>query len=102
MIDRRGPEWDCTVKEWMLWQWQATMHLNGKGYKATLEGENRDDATSGDAAVRAEYARKNGDLPLTMHAHSIRASLRGAARSLSHAWACLGEQECAQEYFGGG
>ena len=21
----------------MLWQWQATMHLNGKGYKATLE-----------------------------------------------------------------
>ena len=38
------------------------MHLNGKGYKATLEGENRDDATSGDAGVRAEYARKNGDL----------------------------------------
>ena len=23
----------------MLWQWQATMHLNGKGYKVTLEGE---------------------------------------------------------------
>ena len=51
LIDRRGPEWDCTVKEWMLWQWQATMHLNGKGYKATLEGENRDDATSGAAAA---------------------------------------------------
>ena len=62
LIDRRGPEWDCTVKEWMLWQWQATMHLNGKGYKATLEGENRDDATSGDAKVRDEYVRKNGDL----------------------------------------
>ena len=46
----------------MLWQWQATMHLNGKGYKATLEGENRDDATSGDATVRDEYVRKNGDL----------------------------------------
>ena len=46
----------------MLWQWQATMHLNGKGYKATLEGENRDDATSGDAKVRDEYVRKNGDL----------------------------------------
>ena len=28
------------------------MHLNGKGYKATLEGENRDDATSGDVKVR--------------------------------------------------
>ena len=38
------------------------MHLNGKGYKATLEGENKDDATSGDAAVRDEYVRKNGDL----------------------------------------
>ena len=25
------------------------MHLNGKGYKATLEGENKDDATSGEA-----------------------------------------------------
>ena len=62
LIDRRGPEWDCTVKEWMLWQWQATMHLNGKGYKATLEGENKDDMTSGDAAVRDEYVRKNGDL----------------------------------------
>ena len=46
----------------MLWQWQATMHLNGKGYKATLEGDNRDDATSGDATVRDEYVRKNGDL----------------------------------------
>ena len=46
----------------MLWQWQATMHLNGKGYKATLEGENRDDATSSDATVRDEYVRKNGDL----------------------------------------
>ena len=46
----------------MLWQWQATMHLNGKGYKATLEGENKDDVTSGDAAVRDEYVRKNGDL----------------------------------------
>ena len=44
LIDRRGPEWDCTVRGWHLWQWQATMHLNGKGYKATLEGENRDDA----------------------------------------------------------
>ena len=30
------------------------MHLNGKGYKATLEGENKDDATSGDADVRAD------------------------------------------------
>ena len=38
------------------------MHLNGKGYKATLEGENRDDATSGDATVHDEYVRKNGDL----------------------------------------
>ena len=38
------------------------MHLNGKGYKATLEGENKDDVTSGDAAVRDEYVRKNGDL----------------------------------------
>ena len=38
------------------------MHLNGKGYKATLEGENKDDATSGDATVRDEYVRKNGDL----------------------------------------
>ena len=38
------------------------MHLNGKGYKATLEGENRDDPTSGDATVRDEYVRKNGDL----------------------------------------
>jgi hypothetical protein len=38
------------------------MHLNGKGYKATLEGENKDDATSGEADVRAAYARKNGDL----------------------------------------
>ena len=46
----------------MLWQWQATMHLNGKGYKATLEGDNRDDATSGDATVHDEYVRKNGDL----------------------------------------
>ena len=46
----------------MLWQWQATMHLNGKGYKATLEGDNRDDATSSDATVRDEYVRKNGDL----------------------------------------
>ena len=27
------------------------MHLNGKGYKARLEGENKDDATSGDATV---------------------------------------------------
>ena len=62
MIDRRGPEWDCTVPTWHLWQWQATMHLNGKGYKATLEGENKDDVTSGDAAVRDEYVRKNGDL----------------------------------------
>ena len=38
------------------------MHLNGKGYKATLEGENKGDATSGEADVRAAYARKNGDL----------------------------------------
>ena len=38
------------------------MHLNGKGYKATLEGDNRDDATSSDATVRDEYVRKNGDL----------------------------------------
>ena len=57
MIDRRGPEWDCAVPSWHLWQWQATMHLNGKGYKATLEGENKDDVTSGDAAVRDEYVR---------------------------------------------
>ena len=46
----------------MLWQWQATMNLNGKGYKATLEGDNRDDATSSDATVRDEYVRKNGDI----------------------------------------
>ena len=52
MIDRGGPEWDGTVKEWMLWQWQATMHLNGKGYKATLEGENKDDAPLADCAAR--------------------------------------------------
>ena len=50
------------MPSWHLWQWQATMHLNGKGYKATLEGENKDDATSGEADVRAAYARKNGDL----------------------------------------
>ena len=37
------------------------MHLNGKGHNPTLEGENRGDATSGDAAVHAEYARKNGN-----------------------------------------
>ena len=36
-------------------QWQRIQ-------KATLEGENRDDATSGDAGVRAEYARKNGEI----------------------------------------
>ena len=53
----------------MLWQWQATMHLNGKGYKATLEGENRDDPTSGDATVRDEYVRKNGDLFREILAH---------------------------------
>ena len=33
-----------------------------QGYKATLGGQNRDDATSGDATVRDEYVRKNGDL----------------------------------------
>ena len=69
LVDRRGPEWDCTAKEWMLWQWQATMHLNGKGYKATLEGDNRDDATSSDATVRDEYVRKNGDLFREILAH---------------------------------
>ena len=53
----------------MLWQWQATMHLNGKGYKATLEGDNRDDATSSDATVRDEYVRKNGDLFREILAH---------------------------------
>ena len=34
------------------------MHLNGKGYKATLEGENKDDATSGEADVRAGRGRR--------------------------------------------
>ena len=58
MIDRRGPEWDCTAKEWMLWQWQATMHLNGKGYKATLEG----DAMVADVLTKPLDARRYASL----------------------------------------
>ena len=33
-----------------------------QGNIGALEGENKDDATSGDATVRDEYVRKNGDL----------------------------------------
>ena len=99
MIDRRGPEWDCTVKEWMLWQWQATMHLNGKGYKATLEGENRDDATSSDATVRDEYVRKNGDLfremvSISHKSQRIVGSIIGRTDEISVSCICCGVLLC--------